>query len=111
MTWGLSHLTRTASPIPQQKYFTIPGCFSFRMIHTKSAGSTRDIVFDVEAGSESLHDADAFRLVHRQRAGVSPVIRLNTVEKCACVQKPTVSATSAKVVSVFDSSDFARSMR
>jgi hypothetical protein len=83
------------------------------MIHAKSTGNTRDIVFDVEAGSalESLDEADAFRLLHRHRAGVSPVIRLKTVEKCACVQKPTISATSANAVSVFDSSDFARSMR
>jgi hypothetical protein len=79
------------------------------MIHEKSAGSTQDTTLHVEVGSppESLDEADAFRLAHRQRAGVSPVIRLKTVEKCACVQKPTVSATSAKAVSEFDSSDFA----
>ena len=56
-------------------------------------------------------EGSAFLLAHRHRAGVSPVIRLNTVEKCACVQKPMVSATSASDVSVPDSSDFACSMR
>jgi hypothetical protein len=79
------------------------------MIHVKSAGSTWDTAKRVAAGSppEIQDEADAFRLAHRQRAGVSPVIRLKTVEKCACVQKPTVSATSARIVSEFDGSIFA----
>ena len=111
MTWGLSHLTHTDSPIARSKYFANPCYFSFRMIHVISAGSTWDTAMRVAAGSPSLDEADAFRLAHRQRAGVSPVIRLKTVEKCAWVQKPTVSATSARTVSEFDSSDFARSMR
>jgi hypothetical protein len=54
---------------------------------------------------------NSFLQAHRQRAGVSPVIRLKTVEKCACVQKPTANAISASGVSVFDNNDFACSMR
>lgn len=71
------------------------------MVSRPDAGSTA-------AGPD---ETSAFRLAHRQRAGVSPVIRLKTVEKCACVQKPTASATSARDVSEFNSRDFACSMR
>ena len=56
-------------------------------------------------------DDNSFLLAQRQRAGVSPVMRLKTVEKCACVQKPTASAISASGISLSDSSDLACSMR
>lgn len=54
---------------------------------------------------------NSFFLAHRQRAGVSLVIRLNTVEKCACVEKPTVNAISARGISLIDNNDFACSIR
>ena len=45
-------------------------------------------------------EGNSFLLAQRQLAGVS-LMTLKTAEKCACVQKPTVSATSASGISVF----------